>query len=597
MTLLRPEFPFTAVAGQADFKKALILAAIDPSIGGVLVSGPRGVAKSTLARGLADILPPLPNLPALDSLTSAFVTLPLGASEEMLIGTLSLQKVLEEQQVAFSPGLLAKANGGVLYVDEVNLLNDGLVDQLLDVCASGVNCVERDGISHEHETRFILLGTMNPDEGELRPQLEDRFGLSVILDNDYSIEDRIDIVERRLLFDEDPQGYAASWSAEQATLRECIASARNRLDTVQFSRDHRRTIAERACAAGVDGIRADIVWAKAAIAHAAYSGRSSVLLDDIDAVEDLVLSHRRQIQPPTSPPEKNDGSPPEGESGDKPDSTDGHESGRSGSNRSNTNGDNADNSPQPSGSGDWGAMNPQRMAASAPRFLETLTEAAPATKRQNTTSALQQVWSRQAGRNTKGTSKTVADTSEALKVSWPATIVANNGRMPLQSLVRKPIEKGAQTLNLILLDTSASTLGKSVLSHAKGIVLGLLEQAYLARERVQILAFGNQQVSQVLAECRSPKQFQDTLNDVAAGGGTPLREALLQTRHHLERAERSRPGQLLKTWLVTDGRTNQSVKDIQLPGNVIVVDTESTAVKRGRGVEIAQALGADYLAI
>lgn len=201
-------FPFSAVTGQAQYKLALILVAINPTIGGVLVSGPRGCAKSTLARGFAD----------LRSANHPFVTLPLGASEEMLIGTLDLQQVLDSKNVAFNPGLLAKADGGTLYVDEVNLLPDSLVDLLLDVAASGVNCVERDGISHEHAAKFTLLGTMNPDEGELRPQLLDRFGLSVQLDNDYSIDERMAIVQSREAFDRDAESLAPSIKRSKPSL-------------------------------------------------------------------------------------------------------------------------------------------------------------------------------------------------------------------------------------------------------------------------------------------------------------------------------------------------------------------------------------------
>ena len=220
-------FPFTAVAGQSSFKLALILALIDPAIGGVLVSGPRGCAKSTLARGMVDIMPV--NSSVEDIQEAKFVTLPLGATTDMLVGTLSLSHVLSEQSVQFQPGLLSRAHNGVLYVDEVNLLSDHLVDLLLDVSASGVNIIERDGISHQHAASFVLLGTMNPDEGELRPQLQDRFGLSVQLGNRYSVSERIEIVRLRETFDADPQAFIEQQTQQQQALSARISLARKQV--------------------------------------------------------------------------------------------------------------------------------------------------------------------------------------------------------------------------------------------------------------------------------------------------------------------------------------------------------------------------------
>ncbi|NVZ79861.1 AAA family ATPase, partial [Pseudomonas gingeri] len=244
-----PHFPLSAVVGADALKLALCLTAIDPKIGGVLIEGPRGMAKSTLARGLADLLA-----------SGQFVTLPLGATEERLVGTLDLDAALGEGRAQFSPGVLAKADGGVLYVDEVNLLADHLVDLLLDVAASGTNLVERDGISHRHAARFVLIGTMNPEEGELRPQLLDRFGLNVALSGQPLPGERGQIIRRRLDFDNDPQAFCEQWEQQQQALRQRCEQARALLPAIALDDQALAEITERCFAAGVDGLRADLVW-------------------------------------------------------------------------------------------------------------------------------------------------------------------------------------------------------------------------------------------------------------------------------------------------------------------------------------------------
>lgn len=294
MTNPSVHFPLAAVVAADELKLALCLTAIDPQIGGVLIEGPRGMAKSTVARGLADLLGGGP-----------FVTLPLGATEDRLIGTLDLDAALGHSQVKFAPGVLAKADGGVLYVDEVNLLADPLVDLLLDVAASGRNRVERDGISHEHAARFVLIGTMNPEEGELRPQLLDRFGLNVALDGHPAPELRGQIVRRRLAFDSDPQGFCQQWEAEQQVLRERCAAARERIQGIALDDRTLDDINQRCFAAQVDGLRADLVWLRAARAHAAWRGAALIETTDIDAVAEFALRHRRraagQSQPQPQP--------------------------------------------------------------------------------------------------------------------------------------------------------------------------------------------------------------------------------------------------------------------------------------------------------
>jgi magnesium chelatase subunit I len=320
-------FPFTALVGHAALQRALLLAAIDPGMGGVLISGPRGTAKSTSARALAALLPQAP-----------FVTLPLAASLEQLVGTLNLEDVLRDGQVRLAPGLVARAHGGVLYVDEVNLLPDALVDALLDVAASGVNTVERDGVSRQHAAQFVLVGTMNPEEGELRPQLLDRFGLSVVLENPNDAPQRQAIVRARLAFDADPQALLAEHADAQVRLVAKLAVARAALTAIEWSDAVVQHAANLALAAGVDGIRADLVMLRAARALAALEQRDRVQMEDVDAVAEFALAHRRTES----------AAAPHAVSSPAP-----------GNAQPSANGQGASASVRPRPEGDWGALPPQ----------------------------------------------------------------------------------------------------------------------------------------------------------------------------------------------------------------------------------------------
>ncbi len=288
-------FPFSALEDQQSLQTALLLSAIDPLIGGVLIDGPRGTAKSTAARGLADLLD-----------GGRLVNLPLAASEEQLIGSLNIETVLQDGRVDFKPGLLAAADNGVLYVDEVNLLPNHLVDALLDVCASGINRIERDGISHQHPARFVLIGTMNPDEGQLRPQLLDRFGLYLQLPARIEPSVRQRIVEIRLAFDHDPEAFTARFQAEQQTLRQSLQQARERLVEIDFSEAVASKVAEICYQAHVEGVRADLTLLRAARAHAAWQKRYEITEEDLTTVKDWVLAHRLR-EPETAP---TDAAPP-----------------------------------------------------------------------------------------------------------------------------------------------------------------------------------------------------------------------------------------------------------------------------------------------
>ena len=283
---LPPLFPFAAIAGQPLLCQALLLAAIDPQLGGVLIEGPRGTAKSTAARALAELIDAAP-----------FVTLPLGASLEHLAGSLDLGRAMAGHALEFAPGLLARAHGGVLYVDEINLLPDALVDVLLDAAASGVNVVERDGISHRHAARFVLVGTMNPEEGQLRPQLLDRLGLCVRLANVEDAAQRQAIVRARLMFDADPAAFRARHADAQAALAAQLRTARERLQpagALPWSDAVLQAAGTLCIAAQVDGLRADLVLLRAARAWAAWLGDADVAPAHVQAVAELVLVHRRK---------------------------------------------------------------------------------------------------------------------------------------------------------------------------------------------------------------------------------------------------------------------------------------------------------------
>src|SRR5580700_10820660 len=318
-------FPFSAVVGMDELRLGLVLNAVSPGIGGVLVRGEKGTAKSTMVRALAAILPDVevvagcrfscdpaapdpacpdgPHEPGAGALTrpARLVELPVGASEDRLMGALDIERALTEGVKAYEPGLLAAAHRGVLYVDEVNLLHDHLVDLLLDAAALGVNYVEREGVSVRHASRFLLVGTMNPEEGELRPQLLDRFGLTVQVTASHDPAERAEVVRRRLAFEADPAGFADRFAADTAALAGQVAAARARLPQVELSDAALGQICAVCGAFGVDGMRADLVTARTAIALAAWYGRDLVTEEDIRTAARLALPHRRRRDPFDAP--------------------------------------------------------------------------------------------------------------------------------------------------------------------------------------------------------------------------------------------------------------------------------------------------------
>lgn len=318
-------YPFTAIVGQEEMKLALILNVINPSLGGVLIKGEKGTAKSTAVRALAALLPALRSsagcryhcdpanknllcddcraklaeageLPE-EELSMRVIELPVSATEDRVVGTLDIEAAIQEGRKRFEPGILADANRNILYVDEINLLEDHIVDVLLDSAAMGVNTVEREGVSYAHPARFVLVGTMNPEEGDIRPQLLDRFALSVTVAGEHEAKNRVEVIRRRLAYEKDADAFTASYAEEQEKLARQITEAQARLAEVAVSEEILGKVADMSIALGVDGHRADITVIKTALTHAVFFGRAEVAEEDLKAAAHLALPHRMRRRP------------------------------------------------------------------------------------------------------------------------------------------------------------------------------------------------------------------------------------------------------------------------------------------------------------
>ncbi len=318
-------FPFTAIVGQEKMKLALVLNAINPKLSGVLIRGEKGTAKSTAVRSLAVLLPNLRTIkgcpfhcdpddfhkmciqcrekveariePEVEKRQTRVINLPVNATEDRVVGTLDLEHAIKKGEKRFEPGVLAEANRGILYVDEVNLLDDHIVDVLLDSAAMGINSIEREGVSYTHPSEFILVGTMNPEEGELRPQLLDRFGLCVNIEGISDLEQRVEVVKRWVAFEENPEAFIETWREPEIQLREQIICARELLPEVRISEDMLNKVAQISLEIGVDGHRADIIMMKTAKTVAAFHQRSEVTYEDLEESADMALQHRARRKP------------------------------------------------------------------------------------------------------------------------------------------------------------------------------------------------------------------------------------------------------------------------------------------------------------
>ncbi len=564
-------YPFCRIVGQPLLKTALLLVSIDPRIGGLLISGARGSAKSTIVRGLSDLQPDKP-----------FVTLPLGATEEMITGSIDLESALSDSRVRFCPGLLARSHNGFLYVDEVNLLFDHLVDLLLDAAASGVNVVERDNISHRHDANFVLIGTMNPDEGELRPQLLDRFGLMVEMETDFTVEERKEIVHRRLDFDRNPGKMIEDSRAETEQIREKIQWARDNLHRVEWSDRMETEVANRCRQARVEGMRADIVFHRAVTAWCALNQRLEVRTDDLDVVEPMVMNHRRNTQP--------DGVAGSGGGND----------GHSGNNNPGGSDQDSDSQTGSSIQGSWGAMQPmpcESLPASAFSLPTSrkITDNSPA--RQGRVGL-------HSGRNRHGLGGSARygeqNSTGNRKIDWAGTLRTARFGLLSRADKRRSIKYRFQlpaeaSLDLVALDTSASTLHGQGLGHARGAIRAFSSQSYRARRLLSLITFGNDQVRVLFEVQRAPGNIEPVLERIQAGGGTPIRQVL----HCIDNILVRRKYRHLNChiWLITDGRFSESMSGYRCVHShpVTLVDIECGRAPLGRGRQLARQIEADYL--
>ena len=655
-------FPFSAVVGMEELRLGLVLNAVSPGIGGVLVRGEKGTAKSTMVRALAAILPDVevvagcrfscdpaapdpacpdgPHEPGAASVTRAarLVELPVGASEDRLAGALDIERALTEGVKAYEPGLLAAAHRGVLYVDEVNLLHDHLVDLLLDAAALGTCYVERDGVSVRHAARFLLVGTMNPEEGELRPQLLDRFGLTVQAAAPRDPGQRGEVVRRRLAYDADPAGFAARWQPAESELAARIVAAQALLPEVVLPDATLRQVASVCAAFDVDGLRADLVTARAAIAHAAWEGRGEVTAGDVRAAARLALPHRRRRQPFDAPqldeeeldralagagegPGDDPGPGDDGPGGGEPEASHETTPGRDATAPR----EGAGPEPGPAGEHRDDGLTPQPPAQSPAGAAPRRPPAAPGpvfrVKRLEVPGTGMGAPGRRSRARTDSGHVTGArrPRDRAARIHLPATFAAaapyqvTRGRVPGGGLLLRPgdlrearHEGRESNLVLFVVDASGSMAARARMGAVKGAVLSLLLDAYQRRDKVGMVTFRGGGAEVALPPTFSVEAAAARLAALPTGGRTPLAAGLLRAGDLL-RAERIRdPRRRPLLVLVTDGRATGGPDPVASAHRAaallaaagvhsVVADCESGPVRLGLAAGLAESLGGAVL--
>lgn len=627
-------YPFSAIVGQESLKTALLLNAIEPRVGGVLIRGEKGTAKSTAVRALAAVLPeidvvddcryacdpadpgswcddcrerreegPLPKAKR----RPRIVDLPVSATEDRLVGTLDFERALKQGERAFHPGLLADANRGIIYVDEVNLLDDHLVDTLLDAAAMGVNVVEREGVSFAHPARFILVGTMNPEEGEIRPQLLDRFGLCVEVEAMREPEARVEIMRRRRAFEEDASDFSRTWADSELELQTRLDHARLRLPTVKVPDEVLYAIADLSIRAGVDGHRADHVMARAAAAYAALEGRSEAGLLEVEHVAPFVLAHRLRK------------TPFEQVGADT-------ESLRSALMRS-LGGSQADteSGPESSIGPGQGQVTIFEAASSTSDTaeqsgLDSVAVEAPLDRARRSIAGRRQESVTDDGRGRYRRSQVPTGPVSASDVAFDATIraAASNVGRPQGEMavsvqpqdVRTKVRTRKVGASIIFcVDASGSMGASSRMDAAKAAVLELLVDAYQRRDRVALVSFRGDSAEVILAPTASVELANLKLRKLPTGGATPLAAGLLESLDVIATEIRREPDTVPWLVIVTDGRANvgldgglgsddarMAAAKVKTSGvHSVVVDTAAGPGTGSAAKDLARVAGAEYV--
>ena len=647
-------YPFAALAGQEELQLGLLLHAVNPCLGGILIRGEKGTAKSTAVRGLAEMLPDMlavadcpyhcepgnkgkacddcrnrgENLPT-RVMPVPVIDIPVSATEDRVVGSLDFEQAIKAGHRAFLPGLMGEANRGIIYIDEINLLDDHIVDVLLDAAGSGINVVEREGISVTHPAEFILVGTMNPEEGDLRPQLLDRFALCVDVQGLLDRQARVEIIKRREAFEENPGEFIAAWQAKQAELREKVMTARTLLPTVTLADELYTKISQLCAESFAAGHRADIMLVRAALALAAWRSHPAVTEEDILDIAPLVLAHRRRQPPeesetpqqqeqeqPEPPDDQNEESPPDEQDKDKqpppPPPPEGEQEE-----------DQEENKDQDQDKDNNSEANPAMevvFSIGKPFAIKRITMDKDRQARRGSGRRSRTKTDSSVGRYVKSTSHRERDDlaiDATIRAAAPFQRSRQSNGMAIvikSSDIREKVrEKRIGNFMLFVVDASGSMGAKQRMVETKGAILSLLQDAYQKRDKVGMVAFKGEQAEVLLPPTNSVELAQKCLVEMPVGGKTPLAAGLVKAqeviRQQLKRSPHMRPIVVI----LSDGKANVAMAEDKpmaeahrVADNLreefdikyIVVDTEQKGLLSfGKAEELAVRLGGECYTI